>query len=81
MIDPAVEAVAEKLMRAVNAPDEVIYEVAQAAVKAARDHLLNPNPEFEAWVATLDPKHWAKNDLSACRLGWEAGRAAGRSEP
>lgn len=31
-----------------------------------------PNPEFEAWVATLPKTHWAKYDLSACRLGWEA---------
>lgn len=37
---------------------------------------LEPNPEFTAWAATLDPKHWSKYDLSACRLGWEAGVAS-----
>lgn len=30
------------------------------------------NLQFEAWVATLPKTHWAKYDLSACRLGWEA---------
>lgn len=34
-----------------------------------------PLPEFDAWVAKLDPKHWARYDLAACRLGWEAARA------
>jgi hypothetical protein len=37
---------------------------------------LEPSPEFESWVASLDPKHWAKHDLSACRLGWKAGCAS-----
>jgi hypothetical protein len=31
-----------------------------------------PNPEFEAWRDTLPATHWARYDLSACRLGWEA---------
>lgn len=30
---------------------------------------------FDAWVATLPAKHWAKYDISACRLGWEAQKA------
>jgi len=30
------------------------------------------NPEFTAWCDTLPEKHWARYDLSACRLGWEA---------
>lgn len=40
------------------------------------------NPEFRAWVDSLPAKHWAKYDLSACRLGWEAAteRAANIAE-
>ncbi|UXN69927.1 hypothetical protein N8A98_22410 [Devosia neptuniae] len=30
---------------------------------------------FVQWRDSLPDKHWAKYDLSACRLGWEAGRA------
>lgn len=30
------------------------------------------NYEFETWRDSLPEKHWAKYDLSACRLGWEA---------
>lgn len=33
------------------------------------------DPAFDAWVKTLPEKHWAKYDLSACRLGWEAKKA------
>lgn len=32
--------------------------------------------KFRAWVESLPDTHWAKYDLSACRLGWDAGRAA-----
>ena len=35
-----------------------------------------PSPEFELWVASLPKNYWARYDLSACRLGWEAARAA-----
>lgn len=31
---------------------------------------------FREWRDTFDPKHWSKSDLGACRLGWDAGRAA-----
>lgn len=31
--------------------------------------------EFEAWRDSLPATHWARYDLSACRLGWEAARA------
>ena len=34
------------------------------------------DPEFDAWVKTLPEKTWAKTDLSACRLGWEAHKSA-----
>ncbi len=27
---------------------------------------------FDEWVASLPEKHWAKYDLSACRMGWDA---------
>ncbi len=27
---------------------------------------------FKAWVAALPDNYWAKYDLSACRLGWDA---------
>jgi hypothetical protein len=29
---------------------------------------------FDAWVASLPAKHWARYDLSAARLGWDEGR-------
>lgn len=41
---------------------------------SADDSLWQENPKFRAWVESLPDKHWAKYDLSACRLGWEAGR-------
>lgn len=42
-----------------------------------------PNPRFDRWVATLPTRSWAHYDLSACRLGWEAGyrRAIDESMP
>jgi hypothetical protein len=30
--------------------------------------------EFEAWVLSLPPKHWARFDLTAARQGWNAAR-------
>lgn len=37
--------------------------------------LLDTNcPAFRAFVAQLPRTCWARYDLSACRLGWEAGR-------
>jgi hypothetical protein len=43
--------------------------------KALAALMLEPSEEFTAWTKTLDPKHWARYDLSACRLGWEAAKA------
>lgn len=43
--------------------------------------MLEPNEEFIAWTKTLPSKHWAKHDLAACRLGWEAARATLPVEP
>lgn len=34
-----------------------------------------PNPQFDAWVKSLPPAYWARYDLSACRIGFEAGAA------
>ena len=31
-----------------------------------------PDPEFEAFVKSLPQNHWARYDLSAVRLGWDA---------
>lgn len=28
--------------------------------------------QFDTWVKSLPEKYWARYDLSACRLGWEA---------
>jgi hypothetical protein len=36
------------------------------------------DPAFDAWVAILLPKHWARYDLSAARLGWEAHKECSR---
>lgn len=32
----------------------------------------NGDVEFDEWVATLPKTHWARYDLAACRLGWNA---------
>lgn len=39
--------------------------------------LQKPNAEFRAWVESLPPTYWARYDLSAARIGWEAARASG----
>lgn len=38
------------------------------------------NDAFLEWRNTFPEQHWSKNDLSACRLGFDAGYAAGRDE-
>jgi hypothetical protein len=40
-----------------------------------RSTLLIEDTEFTAWVHAQPEAWWAKSDLSACRLGWAAGRA------
>jgi hypothetical protein len=40
----------------------------------------NDSLEFDKWVDSLPSKHWAKYDLSACCLGFNAGRASIRAE-
>lgn len=48
-----------------------------AAIEALRHDSMtfrapkNEDP-FIAWTATLPAKHWAKYDISACALGWNA---------
>ena len=32
----------------------------------------NRDDRFDKWVESLPASHWAKYDLSACRLGWDA---------
>jgi hypothetical protein len=36
--------------------------------------LADTNPDFRAWVDSLPPTYWARYDLSAARIGWEAAR-------
>lgn len=36
------------------------------------DFLGTPDPEFRYFVESMPDKHWARYDLSAVRLGWEA---------
>jgi hypothetical protein len=31
---------------------------------------------FDEWVETLPANHWAKYDISACKVGWDARQAA-----
>lgn len=34
--------------------------------------LADSNPDFRAWADSLPPTYWARYDLSAARIGWEA---------
>lgn len=36
--------------------------------------------KFEAWRDSLPAKHWARYDLSACKLGWDAAHASRDAE-
>lgn len=36
--------------------------------------LAEPSPAFREWVSSLPATYWARYDLSAARIGWEAGR-------
>lgn len=38
------------------------------------DKQYTQDPAFDAWRDSLPKTHWARFDLSACRLGWDAGR-------
>lgn len=38
--------------------------------------LLERDPEFDAFVASMPDKYWAKYDLSACRIGWHFGEGS-----
>ncbi|UYQ71018.1 hypothetical protein OF122_13210 [Pelagibacterium flavum] len=38
------------------------------------------NEAFLEWRNTFPEQHWSKNDLSACRLGFDAGYAAGDNQ-
>ena len=31
-----------------------------------------PNADFRTWVDSLPPSYWARYDLSAARIGWDA---------
>jgi hypothetical protein len=39
------------------------------------------NEEFTAWTKEVGPRLWAKFDLSAARIGWEAGQRAALTQP
>lgn len=38
------------------------------------DVLEESSPDFDTWVASLPATYWARYDLSAARIGWEAAR-------
>lgn len=40
-----------------------------------REQATDADIEFRSWVGTLPSSHWAKYDLSAVRLGWDAARS------
>jgi hypothetical protein len=33
-----------------------------------------PDADFEKFAVSSEQKHWAKFDLSACRIGWDAAK-------
>jgi hypothetical protein len=37
---------------------------------------IKPDPMFDLWVASMPMDSWARYDLSACRLGWDAAKEA-----
>ena len=62
-----------------------LVEMADAEPKQERPNKGDPmldavlkvrSAEFDAWVKSLPSVYWARYDLSACRIGWEAGRVA-----
>lgn len=34
--------------------------------------ILTKDENFRKWVESLPDEYWAKKDLSACRMGWDA---------
>lgn len=40
--------------------------------KNLNETLLKIDPDFRAFVESMPDSYWAKYDLSACRIGWEA---------
>jgi hypothetical protein len=43
--------------------------------------MMTTDPEFAAWAHSLPGKHWAKADISAARIGWEARKALDEAQP
>lgn len=65
-------------------PEDVRIVPAPRPVKGdpMLDHVLKTeNPEFNAWRESLPPAYWARYDLSACRIGWEAAKAVAPAAP
>lgn len=58
------------LVDLVTPPAEPLTKEHMSAALAA------PDPEFDAWVASMPDPYWSRYDLSACKLGWMAGRQA-----
>jgi hypothetical protein len=52
---------------------ERVAELEKARAHQLTDVLMTPDQSFRDWVASLPETYWAKKDLSACRLGWDAG--------
>ncbi len=42
------------------------------SLDALMKRLETPSPAFEAFRDSMPPNYWARYDLSAVRLGWEA---------
>ena len=59
----------------IEATDAALAPPAQVKLNEGPMPPAEPNPEFTAWTRTLPARSWARYDLSACRLGWEAARA------
>lgn len=63
-------------------PPELSAEDRVSHVSAPIDEVLGTSdPEFTAWAESMPDKYWAKYDLSACRIGWEARKRAELTRP
>lgn len=56
-------------------------ECLRAVISAMYKINTDPDAAFMAWTKGFPQKHWAKYDLAACRLGWDAALSLSKTQP